>query len=128
METIIKKTINDPQYYSPNAIGGKASQLMGYGRHHGKELSFSIRKGTYVEMILCKTPRAVHFKTISFCWLIGGYDEHGNRKIGVSFLYDSNGCEFSLYLEEVVELLTELGSEQELQGWRDQLDKKQLAK
>jgi len=124
MEKTINMVINDPEYYSPTAINDKAGKLYGYGRHHNKEVVFGITKTKVGEHIYCKTARALKFKPVMFCWLIGGHDDKGIQKLGVSFLYGGKGSEISLYLEELIQLLTDLGSEQEIKSWRDQLAEK----
>lgn len=120
MKTIIKK-IEDAQYYSPKAINGNAGKLLRYGKYHEKEVEFTIKKNMYSETIYCKVPRWQKFKIISFDWLVGSYDHNGVQKVGVSTLYNTEFI-FSFYLHELVELLKELGSTDEIKSWQSQLE------
>jgi len=120
---IITKTIEDAQYYSPEAINGNAGKLLRYGKHHSKKIEFTIKKTLYSETILCKIPKWQKFKIISFDWLIGSFDQKGVQKVGVSTLYGPTEFLFSLYLHEIVELLQQLGSTEELERWYSFLEK-----
>lgn len=117
---IITKKIDDAQYYSPEAINGNAGKLLRYGRYHDQQVEFTMNKTRYSETILCKAPKWKKFRILSFSWLIGSYDKDGNRKVGVSTLYNTEIL-FSFHLHELVELLKKLGSTDAIRSWQSQL-------
>jgi hypothetical protein len=120
---IITKTIEDAQYFSPEAINGNAGKLMGYGKYHNKAVDFTMNKTLYSETILCKIPKWQKPRIISFDWLIGSYDKNGIKKVGVSTLYGTTEFLFSLYLHELIEILQQLGSTETLALWEAFLEK-----
>ena len=124
MHSVFSILVSDPQYYNPDAIGGKGSELMKFGRYHNQTIEFGMRKTSFSETIYCKPPKSRIFKPIMFCWLMGGHDSKGIQKLAV-IAYNHNSENIcSLYLHEIISVLRELQSVTELNSWQSQLQDK----
>jgi hypothetical protein len=113
----ITKTIDDPRFYGPDAINGKAGKFFEYGKYHKMEVEFTVTKNLFSETIFCKIPDWPRPKIIIFDGLTGSFDSKGVRKFGVITLFAPSEFLFSLYLYEIIEILQKLGSTEKLQLW-----------
>jgi hypothetical protein len=121
MENTTIYQINDPIYSIPKPGAGRPGMFVRYGEWHGKTAEFGIARVHGVEQIYVNAFRKKVFKQIVFDLILGTYDPKGIQKVGVCFLKNGNGLEFSLHSEEIVDVLRKLDSKEALRIWENQI-------
>jgi hypothetical protein len=128
MENAISIAITDAVYSKPKQGAGRPGMFMHYGFWHGKTVEFGINTFHGTEQIYVKSFHKRIFKQVVFDFIQGTYDANGSQKVGVCFLKNGNGLEFSLHAEEIVEILRNLGSKEALKTWEQQVKLKNLVR
>jgi hypothetical protein len=118
MDNIVTWTVDDKLYYGPATTHGAPGRFHRYGNYHLKRAEIGIEKNAGAEQVFVKMPDHNRFNAVYFTWETQKYGHKGVRKISVVSRRRNGQLFFNLYLTELITILEQLGSVQELQKWK----------